>query len=145
MTLSPALVSCSYQKENHSWYRYHSHYVLRISLLQKALLTLLLYIIISLIEFLLPPSYHTNTLTMPSKTTYHSQPSQVSTSPTPNGYEMDLPLDLNSYTRTMRQHTQKQMELAMRSAKRRSHIDTGSNAHGRLDTEGSVSSMDSTH
>merc|ERR1711939_674122 len=43
----------------------------------------------------------------------------------------------------MHQHTKKQMEAASRSARRRSANADGTNAHGRLDQSGSVSSMDS--
>lgn len=56
----------------------------------------------------------------------------------------DGQFSLSAYTRTMHQHTMKQMEAASRSARRRTVNQEGTNAHGRLDNEGSVGSMDST-
>jgi hypothetical protein len=80
---------------------------------------------------------------MSHTSSYHPQTSQMLTSPSSNEYEMGL-LDLNSYTRTMRQHTQKQMDVAMKLERRSRPDDAGGNAHGALATEGGVSSIDST-
>ncbi|KAL3422947.1 hypothetical protein PVAG01_04694 [Phlyctema vagabunda] len=49
--------------------------------------------------------------------------------------------DLSSYARTMHQHTQKQMEAASKSARRRAP--QSSSASSTLATESSVSSNDS--
>ncbi|KAH8762263.1 hypothetical protein BGZ57DRAFT_904191 [Hyaloscypha finlandica] len=69
----------------------------------------------------------------------HLQDPQPSTE-----YDMDGQFSLSAYARTMHQHTKKQMEAASRSARRRTANETGTNVHGRLNQEGSVSSMDST-
>jgi len=81
---------------------------------------------------------------MSTQSTYLHQTPQ----PSPQDYAHDLsPSDgqfsLSAYTRTMHQHTKKQMEAASRSARRRTANTDGTNAHGRLDNEGSVGSMDS--
>merc|ERR1712058_14325 len=57
-------------------------------------------------------------------------------------YDIESSFTLSAYTREMHQHTKKQMEAASRSARRRSANADGTNAHGRLDQSGSVSSMD---
>ncbi|KAG4428025.1 hypothetical protein IFR05_016491 [Cadophora sp. M221] len=73
----------------------------------------------------------------------YTQPqSQFPSSPTED-FEMDPSLSLSTYTREMHQHTKKQMEAASRSARRRSANADGTNAHGRLDQQGSISSIDS--
>jgi hypothetical protein len=59
-------------------------------------------------------------------------------------YDVNGQVSLSAYSRTMHQHTKKQMEAASRSARRRSANAAGTNAVGSLDTEGSVSSMDNT-
>ncbi|KAE9364569.1 hypothetical protein N431DRAFT_431423 [Stipitochalara longipes BDJ] len=74
-----------------------------------------------------------------SSSTYLQNP-QLSTPE----YDMDGQFSLSAYSRTMHQHTKKQMEAASRSARRRTANESGTNVHGRLDQEGSVSSMDST-
>jgi len=57
--------------------------------------------------------------------------------------EPSSPIDIHSYTRTMREHTAKQMEAATLSARRRSADTNGNNAHASLNTHGSISSVDS--
>ena len=81
---------------------------------------------------------------MSTQSTYLHQTPQ----PSPQDYAHDHDLSdgnfsLSAYTRTMHQHTKKQMEAASRSARRRTANTDGTNAHGRLDNEGSVGSMDS--
>jgi len=71
-------------------------------------------------------------------------PSNGQLSTSPQEYDMDSNFTVSTYARTMFQHTQKQMDAATRSAKRRRASEkNGVNAHGTLDTQGSVSSMDS--
>ncbi|KAH8589084.1 hypothetical protein B0O99DRAFT_523829 [Bisporella sp. PMI_857] len=53
------------------------------------------------------------------------------------------PPDLSTYARTMHQHTRKQMDAALNSAKQRSPIYAGSNVRVSLATADSVSSMES--
>ncbi|OWO99969.1 hypothetical protein B2J93_1454 [Marssonina coronariae] len=78
---------------------------------------------------------------MPS--THFAQP-QSDLSPTArHDYEVRPATSLSRYTREMHMHTKRQMEAASRSARRRSANAEGTNAHGRLGQEGSVSSMDS--
>merc|ERR1712093_828990 len=74
--------------------------------------------------------------------TYSQPQSHFSSSPAQE-YDMEPSFTLSAYTREMHQHTKKQMEAASRSARRRSANAEGTNAHGRLDQAGSVSSMDS--
>jgi hypothetical protein len=67
-------------------------------------------------------------------------------SASPQHYDMDSNFTVSTYSRTMFQHTQKQMDAATRSAKRRRASEqNGVNAHGTLDTQGSVSSTDSSY
>merc|ERR1712144_88778 len=74
--------------------------------------------------------------------TYSQPQSHFSSSPSQE-YDIESSFTLSAYTREMHQHTKKQMEAASRSARRRSANADGTNAHGRLDQSGSVSSMDS--
>lgn len=73
-------------------------------------------------------------------------PSNGQLSTSPQEYDMDSNFTVSTYARTMFQHTQKQMDAATRSAKRRrANEKSGVNAHGTLDTQGSVSSTDSSY
>jgi hypothetical protein len=72
----------------------------------------------------------------------YSSNGQLSSSP--QEYDIDSNFTVSTYARTMFQHTQKQMDAATRSAKRRRASEgNGANAHEKLDTHGSVSSTDS--
>jgi hypothetical protein len=67
-------------------------------------------------------------------------------SASPQHYDMYSNFTVSTYSRTMFQHTQKQMDAATRSAKRRRASEqNGVDAHGTLDTQGSVSSTDSSY
>jgi hypothetical protein len=73
-------------------------------------------------------------------------PSNGQLSTSPQEYDMESNFTVSTYSRTMFQHTQKQMDAATRSAKRRRASEkNGVDAHGILDTQGSVSSTDSSY
>jgi hypothetical protein len=68
-------------------------------------------------------------------------PSNGQLSTSPQEYDMDSNFTASTYSRTMYQHTQMQMDAATRSAKRRRASEK--NGVAVLGTEGSRSSMDS--
>ena len=101
-----------------------------------------LFILTSLILIL--PSFSTTSqfyIAMASSQ-YQQSSAQLPTSPQDYDVESST-FHLSAYARSMHRHTQKQLDAAARSVRRKSPNSMGTNAHGTLDTESSVGSLDS--